>query len=177
MGLLYLADLEAFPKAKIYHYSCLRHRKLMDIYVKLFSHYHLAVYGKKWEERLVLLEPGSMALTTRNTNFIRWYNHTEWSKYIILQSIFILVLQTKQSSSAGSKLCSEFSYMFSLQPWSIYGCLKVGPSLFVHLTAFSSFFFLLFAQTHLKRARRIFFVLFFHTTRTVSEIFSMSLWL
>lgn len=115
MGLLYLADLEAFPKAKIYHYSCLRHRKLMDIHVKLFSHYHLAVYGKKWEERLVLLEPGSMALTTRNTNFILWYNHTEWSKYIILQSIFILVLQTNRahllgvSSVLNFPICSAYN--------------------------------------------------------------------
>lgn len=56
-----------------------------------------------------------MALTTRNTNFILWYNRTEWSKYIILQSIFILVLQTNRtcllgvSSVLNFPICSAYN--------------------------------------------------------------------
>lgn len=108
---------------------------------------------------VVLLEPGSSVPCSQCHNFILWYNLTVWSKYVILQSIFILLLQSNRICHLGVS-CSEFSSAFSFQPWNMYVCLKVGPSPIVYFQipffslslSFPSPF--LFEQIHLERAER-----------------------
>lgn len=55
---IYFWFLKHFPKPKKYQFCCLRHRKLMQNDVRLFSHQHPALYGKRGDEMFGLLEPG-----------------------------------------------------------------------------------------------------------------------